>query len=67
MILKYLNRTIEVEVDHSGAACDAFFCSGNFLDGKMESLTDEQLDEVTFYNADHLTEYCLEIDGFYKE
>jgi hypothetical protein len=66
MELKYKGRDVYVEVDHSRAACDAYFAYGYYED-TGEILTDYELDALTDANPDALCEYCLEVDGYYKE
>lgn len=66
MKLTYKDRQVRLEVDHSSAACDAFFSAGYYTDNG-DDLTDSELDELTETRQDKLSEYCLEQDGFWRE
>lgn len=67
MKLTFNNRQVRVEVDASGAACDAYFSAGYYLDGENEDLTMSELDQLTEECQDELSEYCLELHGYWKE
>lgn len=67
MTLTYKNRKIYVEVDFSGAACDSFYAHGNYEDGAMEDLTDQELDDINENYQQELAEYCLERAGYWRE
>ncbi len=66
MELNYKGRSVYVEVDHSSAACDAYFAYGYYND-TGEMLDEYELDALTDSNRDSLAEYCLELDGYWKE
>lgn len=66
MKLTYKNRQVKLEVDHSKAACDAFFSLGYYTD-TGEDLSMSELDELTETHQEELAEYCLEVDGYWKE
>ena len=67
MILTYKNRQVDLEPDISGAACDAYFVIGNYIDGSMEELGDAELDELTEMYQDKLCELSLEKWGYHRE
>lgn len=66
MKLIYKDRQVRLEVDHSSAACDAFFSAGYYTD-TGDDLTNEELDELTQQRSDALVEYCLKHDGYWRE
>lgn len=57
-----MNRKVELEVElpRSKDLCDLYFSSGNFIDGELEDLTEDQLDELTNLYPDALCEYGME-------
>lgn len=67
MDIMYKGKSVYVEVEYTGAACDAFFSAGYYYNETGAMLTDEELEILTESHADEICEYCLAIDGFYKE
>lgn len=66
MTLTLNDKLVEVEVDASGAACDAYFASGYYVDTGKE-LSDNELHQLTDECRDELAEYCLEKHGYWRE
>jgi hypothetical protein len=67
MTLTFKGRPVSAEVDHSGAACDAYIAQAQYEDGLFEDLTDDELDALNEYAGTEIAEYCLEADGYWKE
>lgn len=63
----FKERPVEVEIDHTGAACDAYVGSGCYLDGAMEDLDSDACDALTELLCDEIATYCMERDGYYRE
>lgn len=62
----YKGRKVYVEVDYSGAACDAYFGYGEWLD-TLEEMSEDDLIKMSEECQDVLAEYCLEQTGYWRE
>lgn len=66
MTLKFNGKEVDVEIDYSGAACDAFITSGYYTD-TLEELTEDELDQLTEQATERIAEYCLEHTCYWRE
>ncbi len=59
MILKYKNREVEIDIElpYSKQLCDLYIARGNYIDGALEDLTNEELDELQDLYATELDLY----------
>ena len=67
MKIEFNDRKVYIEIDCSGAICDAFATYGYYEDGECEELTDKELDRINDYHRKAIEEYCLEQIGYWRE
>jgi hypothetical protein len=64
----YKNRPVELEIElgrHS--ACDSHISSGGYLDGDLEDLNDNELEELTDLLADEICEADMNFYGYFRD
>ena len=64
----YKNRPVEFEIAFGRrSACDSFIELGNYLDGSLEDLNDNELEELTDLLADEICQADIERYGYHRD